>query len=152
MSSLVAAAPVVSSENPWLYHKRWDLTFIIGSAALGAIPLILLYGFNVSTTAINLLVAGLVGGPHLYSTFGYTLVEGAYRKKQGWLLLPCAIIPVVVTMLAHFNLILVGLDLWNEINSKRASWIKDCPSILVIKHHHDLPRDVEQRVVREAEK
>ncbi|MFO7258126.1 MAG: cation:proton antiporter [Bacteroidota bacterium] len=55
-------------------------------------------------------------------------------------------------LLAHFNLILVSLDLWNEINSKRATWIKDCPSILVIKHHHDLPRDVEQQVVREAEK
>jgi len=55
-------------------------------------------------------------------------------------------------LLAHFNLILVSLDLWNEINSKRATWIKDCPSILVIKHHHDLPRDVEQHVVREAEK
>ena len=54
-------------------------------------------------------------------------------------------------LLAHFNLILVGLDLWNEINSKRATWIKDCPSILVVKHHHDLPRDVEQRVAREAE-
>lgn len=54
-------------------------------------------------------------------------------------------------LLAHFNLILVSLDHWNEINSNRATWIKDCPSILVIKHHHDLPRDVEQHVVREAE-
>ena len=54
-------------------------------------------------------------------------------------------------LLSHFNLILVGLDLWNEINSMRASWIKDCPSILVVKHHHDLPRDVEHKVMRKAE-
>jgi Kef-type K+ transport system membrane component KefB len=54
-------------------------------------------------------------------------------------------------LLSHFNLILVGLDLWNEINKMRASWIKDCPSILVVKHHHDLARDVEPKLVREAE-
>lgn len=54
-------------------------------------------------------------------------------------------------LLGHFNLILVGLELWEEINAMRASWIKDCPSILVVKHHHDLPRDVEHKVMREAE-
>lgn len=46
-------------------------------------------------------------------------------------------------LLSHFNLILVGLDEWNELNSARAPWIKDCPSVLVVKHSQDLISDVE---------
>ena len=45
-------------------------------------------------------------------------------------------------LLSHFNLILVSLEHWNEINEMRASWIKDCPSIFVIKHFQDLPQDL----------
>jgi K+:H+ antiporter len=55
-------------------------------------------------------------------------------------------------LLAHFNLILVGLDLWDEINAMRATWIKDCPSILVVKHHHDLVSDLETRLMKEEGK
>ncbi|MGH7724890.1 MAG: hypothetical protein ACREOU_05625 [Candidatus Eiseniibacteriota bacterium] len=97
----------VPTDRLWLYHKRWDLTFLIGSAVLGMVPLILLYWFNVSTTAINLLVAGIVGGPHLYSTFGYTLADRNYRKRYGWVLLPTLLIPVGVVYLALNNLVLL---------------------------------------------
>lgn len=55
-------------------------------------------------------------------------------------------------LLAHFNLIITSLELWNEINEKRATWIKDCPSILVIKHHQDLMSDAEARTIKEKNK
>ena len=146
MSSTAEAATARSFETPWLYHKRWDLTFIIGSAALGAIPLILLYGFHVSTTAINLLVAGLVGGPHLYSTFGYTLVEGAYRKRQGWLLLlPCAIIPVVVGFLAHFNLnlLITIFFFWASVHVlHQIAYLSDC-----YRHKDPQPKPLSSRII-----
>ncbi len=102
-----ATFSTVPTDRLWLYNKRWDLTFLIGSAVLGAIPLLLLYGFNVSTTAINLLVAGVVGGPHLYSTFGYTLADREYRKRYGWILLPTLLIPIGVIYLALNNLVLL---------------------------------------------
>jgi hypothetical protein len=41
----------------------------------------------------------VVGGPHLYSTFGYTLADRAYRKRYGWRLLPCILIPIGVVWL-----------------------------------------------------
>lgn len=44
-------------------------------------------------------------------------------------------------LLGHFNLILVSLEHWNLIMSSKASWIKDCPSILVVKHFQDLKVD-----------
>lgn len=47
-------------------------------------------------------------------------------------------------LLSHFNLILVSLEHWNTLNDQRATWIRECPSILVIKHHLDLPLDIPQ--------
>jgi len=103
----MSSASTVPTDRLWLVSRKYDLTFLIGSAVLAAIPLTMLYGFNVSTTAINLLVAGLVGGPHLYSTFGYTLADGAYRKRYGWRLLPVILIPIAVVWLALNNLVLL---------------------------------------------
>jgi hypothetical protein len=128
-SAAAPAAVAVSSDRLWLYHKRWDLTFIIGSSALAAVPLLLLHAFGVSTTALNLLVAGLVGGPHLYSTFGYTLAEPGYRRQQGWFLLPCLIIPVAVAWLAHFNLnlLITIFFFWASIHVlHQIAYLTDC--------------------------
>jgi hypothetical protein len=100
-------ATTVPTDRLWLVSRRWDLTFLIGSALLAAIPLLMLYVFHVSTTAINLLVAGVVGGPHLYSTFGFTLADRDYRRRHGWILLPVLIIPAVVVWLALTNLVLL---------------------------------------------
>jgi Kef-type K+ transport system membrane component KefB len=49
-------------------------------------------------------------------------------------------------LLSHFNLVLVSLQHWDEI--AQASWIKESPSILVIKHVNDLKSDKE---IMEAE-
>ena len=103
----MSVATTVPGDRLWLVSRKWDLTFLIGSAVLAAIPLTMLYGFKASTTAINMLVAGLVGGPHLYSTFGYTLADGAFRKKYNWALLPCVLIPMAVVWLALNNLVLL---------------------------------------------
>ncbi len=98
--AIPAARTAVSHERLWLHSKRWDLTFLVGSAILGAIPLLMLHAFNVPVSAINLLVSGIVGGPHLYSTFGYTLADRSYRKRYGLILLPILFIPVCVIYLA----------------------------------------------------
>jgi hypothetical protein len=103
MTTAVAVAP----QNLWLRNSRWDLTFLIGSAVLAAVPLTLFYVFNVSTTVINFLVAGLVGGPHLYATYGYTVMEPSFRKQYHWLLLPAALIPFAVGWLALHNITLL---------------------------------------------
>jgi Kef-type K+ transport system membrane component KefB len=43
-------------------------------------------------------------------------------------------------LLAHYELVLVSLEFWDKINL-RSPWIKDCPSILVVKHFQDLTTD-----------
>jgi hypothetical protein len=104
---MTTSAPALRAPNLWLRDPRWDLTFLIGSAVLAAVPLSLFYIFGVSTTVINFLVAGLIGGPHLYSTYGFTVVEPGFRRTYGWLLLPCILLPLGVGWLAANNMTLL---------------------------------------------
>lgn len=91
----------------WLHSAKFDLTFLIGSAVIAGVPLALFYWFGVSTTAINYLVAALVGGPHLYSTYGMTFMDGNFRRNYPVVLWPSLIIPPIVMWLALNNLTLL---------------------------------------------
>jgi hypothetical protein len=121
MSTLAAPGPspsAVPTERLWLLNKKWDLTFLTGSALLGAIPLLLLHVFSVPVGAINLIVSGIVGGPHLYSTFGYTLADRSYRKRYGWVLVPVLFIPAMVMWLAlnNLNLLITMFFFWASVH------------------------------------
>src|ERR671913_2159042 len=89
-----------STEGVWLRSRNWDLTFLILSAALVPIPLLMFHGAGISQTAVNLIVAGLIGGPHLYSTFTYTFMEPSYRRRHGRFLAASLALPVIVTTMA----------------------------------------------------
>src|SRR5918997_2258595 len=93
-----------STEGVWLRSRSWDLTFLILSAALVPIPLIMFHGLGISQTAVNLIVAGLIGGPHLYSTFTYTVMQKGYREQHRSFLLGTLLLPVIVTVLAFTNM------------------------------------------------
>jgi hypothetical protein len=123
------ASPATSAPGPWLRSPGWDLTFLILSAALVAIPLLLYHGFGISQTAVNLIVAGLIGGPHLYSTFTYTFMEPNYRRRHGRFLLASLALPVLVTALAFANLqlLLTVFFLWASIHVlHQITYINDC--------------------------
>jgi len=115
--------------GPWLRSRRWDLTFLIGSAALVPVPLLLFHGLGVSQTAVNLMVAGLIGGPHLYATFTYTFMEPAYRSRHRRFLLGSLLLPVLVTVLALWNLqvLLTVFFTWASIHVlHQITYINDC--------------------------
>ena len=82
-------------DGAWLRSRRWDLTFLVLSAALVPVALLMFHVLGISQTGVNLIVAGLIGGPHLYSTFTYTFMEPACRARHrgfllGSLALPCS--------------------------------------------------------------
>ncbi len=113
----------------WLRSARWDLTFLILSAALVPIPLLMYHGLGVSQTAVNLIVAGLVGGPHLYSTFTYTFMEPNYRRRHRRFLAASLALPVIVTVMAFVNLqvLLTVFFLWASIHVlHQITYINDC--------------------------
>lgn len=104
----MSAIAMARHRNLWLVSAKFDLTFLIGSAGLAAVPMGLYYGFGVSTTAINYLVAALVGGPHLYSTYGLNFIDGSFRKRFPQIVWPSLILPPIVLFLAlnHLTLLL----------------------------------------------
>jgi hypothetical protein len=103
----MSAMALAQKRNLWLVSAKFDLTFLVGSAVLAAVPLSLYYVFGVSTTAINYLVAALVGGPHLYSTYGLNFIDGSFRKRFPAILWPSLVIPPIVLFLALNNLTLL---------------------------------------------
>jgi hypothetical protein len=122
-------AASVASEGVWLRSPSWDLTFLILSAALVPIPLLLYHALGVSQTAVNLLVAGLIGGPHLYSTFTYTFMEPNYRRRHRRFLAASLALPVIVTTMAFVNLqiLLTVFFMWASIHVlHQITYINDC--------------------------
>jgi hypothetical protein len=113
----------------WLRSPSWDLSWLILSAALVPIPLLLFHGLGISQTAVNLLVAGLIGGPHLYSTFTYTFMEPSYRRRHRRFLTASLALPVFVTALSfvHLQLLLTVFFLWASIHVlHQITYINDC--------------------------
>lgn len=106
---MVAATATWVTHNhwPWLRNRRWDLTFIIFSSVLVAVPLTVHYVFGVPTQAFNFIVAALVGGPHMYSTFTLTFWEGAFWRRYPVYTVGAFLIPVAVIYLAVVNLTLL---------------------------------------------
>jgi hypothetical protein len=125
----VRTASASVSQGVWLRSPSWDLTFLILSAALVPIPLLLYHGLGVSQTAVNLLVAGLIGGPHLYSTFTYTFMERNYRRRHRRFLVASLALPVIVTTMAFVDLqlLLTVFFMWASIHVlHQITYINDC--------------------------
>lgn len=140
-----AAASRVPATGVWLRSPGWDLTFLILSAVLVPIPLLLYHGLGVSQTAVNLVVAGLIGGPHLYSTFTYTFMEPSYRRRHRRFLAASLALPVIVTTMALVNLqiLLTVFFMWASIHVlHQITYINDC---YVAKG--SLPRPARERLV-----
>src|SRR3954452_19514088 len=119
----------VAADAVWLRSSRWDLTFLILSAALVPIPLLLYHWLGISQTAVNLVVAGLVGGPHLYPPFTYTFLEPNYRRRHRRFLAASLALPVIVTVMAFVDLqiLLTVFFMWASIHVlHQITYINDC--------------------------
>ena len=124
--AVLAVPAETSGSGLWLKDRRWDLTFISLSITLVASPYLLYLVLmqlprlvtplaaaagttpdDLSRNAVNLLVALLVGGPHMYSTFTRTALDVDFAKRHRGFLLSSLLIPVIVVLLAVVNLSLL---------------------------------------------
>lgn len=127
--ALGATRAARTAQGVWLRSPSWDLSLLILSAALVPIPLVMFHALGVSQTAVNLLVAGLIGGPHLYSTFTYTFMEPSYRRRHRRFLAASLALPVFVTVLSFVDLqlLLTVFFLWASIHVlHQITYINDC--------------------------
>jgi len=125
-ATAAAASARVGSPGLWLKDRRWDLTFITLSITLVASPYLIYLGLlrlpglvepiaaSLGTTAddfarnaVNLLVALLVGGPHMYSTFTRTALDRDFASRNRLFLLSSLLIPAIVVTMAVVNLSLL---------------------------------------------
>lgn len=94
--------------NGWIRSARWDSTFLIGSAVIVPLVLLLVWG-GAPAAAIGLGVTAIIGGPHLFSTYAATFLDPRFRRQHA-VFLPALLltIPPIVMYLAihHFQVLL----------------------------------------------
>jgi hypothetical protein len=101
--------------QPWLRGARWDLTLLIGSVVLAVIPysIYLVLGGSALEEAsvkgtvayqarvlVNLLVTGLIAGPHMYATFTRTILDPDYVRRHLGLIAISGLVPLGVVAAA----------------------------------------------------
>ncbi|HZD10827.1 MAG TPA: hypothetical protein VE553_05735 [Candidatus Binatia bacterium] len=99
----------------WIYNRRWDLVFISLSVVLVPLPYliwitmkdVLMVESDFGRQAVNLLIAALIGGPHMYATFTRTALDTDFREHYGNFVRSSIIIPLIVITLALTNLTLL---------------------------------------------
>src|SRR5215468_94700 len=114
---------LASSRVPgWIYKPSWDLPLLILSAALVPLPFLVSWGAQATgwlTAAqaidmINIAVAALVGGPHLFSTVTFTFLDGEFRARHRWYMALAFVLPAVVVYLGiyHYRLLITVFFSW----------------------------------------
>lgn len=120
----------VQADNPtaatlWLRSKQWDLTWISGSAVLVLIPYLSFYigqaiGLNANDArnAVNVLVAFLIGGPHMYATHTRTTLDPQFTRSHLSIIPVGVIIPAFVIYMGftNFTFLLTIFFLWASIH------------------------------------
>lgn len=107
--------PARPSGQPWLRSPRWDLSFLILSIFIAAVPysIYLIFGGRALHTAdipgtgaynargfVNNLVAIFVGGPHMYATFTRTILDPQFLRERSRFIASSFLIPVAVFTMA----------------------------------------------------
>ena len=135
----MAAAPLLVTErrHGWIYKPSWDLPLLIGSAALVPLPFLIAWiaqasGWMNSKQAvdvINITVAALIGGPHLFSTITYTFLDGKFRARHPVytklaFLLPAGVVYLGIT---QYTLLITLFFTWASLHVlHQIIYLTDC--------------------------
>jgi len=116
-------------QGPWLHSRRWDLLYITGSGVLVVLPLMLYEIAGNSATFVNLFIAGVIGGPHMYATFFRTLLDTSFRQRHRLLVVGSLGIPglVVACAIWHFQLLITLFFFWASVHVlHQIAYILEC--------------------------
>ena len=105
MSTAPSTAQTASpgAASPWIVAPRWDLSWLVLSGLLVAVPPVAHTYWRVGSSGIDILVTALIGGPHMYATFLRTVFEPRFRERHPLLAwAPVIGVPIAVTLLSAF--------------------------------------------------
>ncbi len=112
MAALAGSVSLISGrEAGWIYKRSWDLPLLIFSAVLVPFPFLIAWLAQVSgwmqpqqaINLINIVVATLVGGPHLFSTVTFTFLDPRFRARYRWYSNLAFVLPILVVCLGIYN-------------------------------------------------
>lgn len=106
--SIASSAPAPADRRTWIQSPSWDTGWLIGSAVIVPIVLLLVAG-GASSAVINLGTTALIGGPHLFATYTATYLDPRFRRSHRPLLvLVTLVVPALVVWgtLANFQVLL----------------------------------------------
>ncbi len=138
MAAFAGATTLVPRREPgWIYRPSWDLPLLIFSAVLVPLPFLVAWGAQLSgwmkqqqaIDLINIAVAGLVGGPHLFSTITFTFLDGNFRARHRWYSALAFALPVVVVYLGvyHYTALITFFFTWASIHVlHQIIYLTDC--------------------------
>jgi hypothetical protein len=121
----------------WIYKPSWDLSLLIFSAILVPLPFFVAWTAQVSgwmspqqaIDLINITVATLIGGPHLFSTLTYTLLDKRFRNGHPWYSKLAFLLPVGVVYLGvtQYTLLITFFFTWASLHVlHQIIYLSDC--------------------------
>src|SRR5215510_5827969 len=119
----------IQEHGPWLHSKRWDLLCITGSGILVVLPLMLYEVAGNSAAFVNLFIAGVIGGPHMYATFFRTALDPSFRQRHRLFVIGSLGIPVLVVAgaILHFQLLITLFFFWASMHVlHQIAYIVEC--------------------------
>lgn len=99
LDPLADSSSLTEERSAWIRSPNWDLAWLLGSAAIVPLVLVLVWG-GMSSGTLMLVITALIGGPHLFSTYIVTFLDPAFRRAHGKVL---ALITLVIPPLVLFG-------------------------------------------------
>lgn len=165
---LLRGRGVASSwQRPWLLNKRWDLTYISLSALLVPTPFLLFrlltylglpdgasaatatVGLS-ATAVVDIVVALIVGGPHMTSTYTLTFMNRNFTRRYPLYVALAFALPVMVTVLGIVNLrlLLTVFMMWASIHVlHQIAYLADCYRTKGTDYHSLFSRAIDYGVI-----
>jgi len=113
------------------------MPLLILSAALVPLPFLLAWaaqasGWLTASQAIdmvNIAVAALVGGPHLFSTITFTILDGDFRSRHSRYMALAFLLPLIVVYLGiyHYRVLITVFFSWASLHVlHQIAYLTDC--------------------------
>ena len=138
MAAVAPSAGALAGRRPgWIYKPSWDLPVLILSAALVPLPFLVAWSAQYSgwvreqqaIDLINIVVATLVGGPHLFSTVTFTVLDSRFRRRHPKYLAAALLLPpfVLYLGLTHYTALITFFFTWASLHVlHQVLYLTDC--------------------------
>jgi hypothetical protein len=138
MAAIEGTPALLQQREPgWIYKASWDLPLIIFSSLLVPLPLLIAWlaqktgwlDAEKTVDLINITVALLIGGPHLFSTITFTFLDGGFRSRHKAYIAVAFVLPAIVVFLGvyYYTALITLFFTWASVHVlHQIIYLTDC--------------------------